>query len=68
MSIAITNGKHKLMKTQLGSITKTGERCPASGLWKVLENPSIEIQVYEGNLIPPYKGRSVSWELRAEID
>lgn len=60
--------KQKIMKTQVGSITKTGERCPASGLWKVLEDQSVEIQVYEGNLMPPYKGRSVSWELRKGID
>lgn len=52
------------MKTQVGTVLKTGERCPETGLWKVLENPSFEVQINEGSFMPPYKGRSVSWELK----
>lgn len=51
------------MKTMTGTIAQTGERCPESGLWKILETPSVSVTIYEGSIMPPYKGKSVSWEL-----
>lgn len=51
------------MKSGSGIIAKTGETCPCKGIWKILEAPSVAIMIEEGNLIPPYMGRSVSWEL-----
>lgn len=54
------------MKTHVGTLAKTGERCPESGIWKVLEAPSFTVSINEGSLMPPFKGRSVSWEYRGE--
>jgi hypothetical protein len=51
------------METTIGTIAKTGEECPESGDWKVLDQPSTIIRVDKGNFMPPLKGRSVQWEL-----
>lgn len=52
------------MEKRMGVIAKTGESCPATGRWKVLEDPSFEEIIHEGSEMPPFKGRSVSWEFR----
>lgn len=51
------------METIIGITPKTGENCPATGDWKVLEEPSTIIKITKDNLMPPLKGRSVQWEL-----
>lgn len=53
------------MKTKkpIGTRARTGERCPESGVWKVVGYPSTTAPISEGNVIPPYKGVAVTWEL-----
>lgn len=56
------------MKALIGTIAKTGEKCPGGGIWKVLESPSTCVTIHEGNLMPPYKGHSVSWEFIGQYE
>lgn len=51
------------METAIGTTAKTGEKCPETGDWKVLEQPSTIIKLNKGEELPPLKGRSVQWEL-----
>lgn len=51
------------MKTNIGTTAKTGEKCPETGDWRVLEEPFTIIKMNKENLMPPLKGRSVQWEL-----
>lgn len=42
---------------------KTGERCPASGVWKVIGYPTTTAPISKGNVMPPYCGKAVTWTL-----
>jgi hypothetical protein len=52
-----------LLKTRkpIGTTARTGERCPESGIWKVVGEPSTTAPIAEGNVMPPYAGRSATW-------
>lgn len=50
-------------KTPLGTTRQTGEKSPESGIWKTLTTPSTTGPFAKGNTFPPYKGRSVTWQL-----
>jgi hypothetical protein len=47
----------------VGTRARTGERCPESGIWKVVGNPTTTAPIAKGNIMPPYGGQSVTWEL-----
>lgn len=47
----------------LGTKAKTGEKCPESGVWKVIGNPSTTAPIAKGNTMPPYNSQAVVWEL-----
>ena len=47
----------------IGSIAKTGEICPESGVWKVVGSHSTTAPIAKGNRMPPYSGNAVSWQL-----
>jgi hypothetical protein len=49
----------------LGIIASTGERCPESGVWKVMSYPSTTAPIAKSNVMPPYNGRAVTWTLIA---
>ncbi len=42
---------------------KTGEKCPVSGVWKVVGYPTTTAPIAKGNVMPPYCGRAVTWTL-----
>jgi hypothetical protein len=42
---------------------KTGQRCPASGVWKVVGTPTTTAPIAIGNRMPPYMGKAVTWRL-----
>ncbi|MDD4556611.1 MAG: hypothetical protein PHE89_04720 [Alphaproteobacteria bacterium] len=42
---------------------KTGEKCPISGIWEVVGNPSTTAPIAINNVFPPYKGKAVTWKL-----
>jgi hypothetical protein len=50
-------------KVPIGTTRKTGQKCPESGIWKVVGNPTTTAPIAEGNTFPPYSGKSVSWKL-----
>ena len=50
-------------KFPLGTTRKTGEKCPESGVWKVVGWPTTTAPIALGNIFPPYRGAGVSWRL-----
>lgn len=53
------------MKTKypIGTLARTGEHCPESGVWEVVGTPSTTAPIAEGNVMPPYGGKAVTWRL-----
>ncbi len=47
----------------VGRTAKTGETCPESGVWKVQGTPTTTAPIAEGNRMPPYDGKAVTWIL-----
>ncbi len=52
-----------MTKASIGTTARTGERCPESGVWKVVGNPSTTAPIAKGNVMPPYDGKAVTWQL-----
>lgn len=50
-------------RASLGTKAKTGEKCPESGVWRVVGTPSTTAPIAKPNVMPPYKGQAVVWEL-----
>lgn len=44
-------------------IASTGQKCPASGIWKVEGFPTTTAPIAKGNIMPPYGGKAVIWRL-----
>ncbi len=51
-------------RVPIGTRAETGERCPESGVWEVVGEPSTEAPISQGERMPPYKGRAVTWRLK----
>lgn len=47
----------------IGTTATTGQKCPESGVWKVVGNPTTTAPIAEGNTMPPYNGKAVTWQL-----
>ena len=47
----------------LGTLATTGQTCPESGVWSVVGTPTTTAPIAEGNRMPPYDGKSVTWRL-----
>jgi hypothetical protein len=54
-----------MSKAPLHTTAKTGQKCPESGIWKVVGIPSTTAPIAKGNTMPPYDGKAVTWELIA---
>jgi hypothetical protein len=52
-----------MSKAPIGTTGRTGEKCPESGIWKVLDTPSTTAPIAKGNTFPPYNGKAVTWKL-----
>ena len=50
-------------RAPIGTTATTGQRCPESGVWRVLGTPSTTAPIAEGNVMPPYRGQAVTWQL-----
>ncbi|MEY2565748.1 MAG: hypothetical protein QOE35_277 [Actinomycetota bacterium] len=48
----------------LGTTARTGERCPESGVWEVVGTPTTTAPITEGERMPPYRDRAVTWRLK----
>lgn len=47
----------------VGRTAKTGEICPESGVLEVVGTPSTTAPIAQGNRMPPYDGKAVTWKL-----
>lgn len=63
--MAMTAYGHAAQRAPLGTTASTGHKCPESGVWKVMGYPSTTAPIAKGNVMPPYQGRSVTWQLTA---
>lgn len=53
-----------MMKPRLGMTARTGEKCPKSGVWKVMGKfETVTMSVSRGNKMPTHENRSVNWKL-----
>ena len=50
-------------KSPIGTTGNTGQRCPESGVWKVVGTPTTTAPIAKGNVFPPYKDKAVTWKL-----
>ena len=50
-------------RVPIGTKIRTGEKCPESGIWKSVSNPSTTIPLAKTNTAPPYSGKAVYWKL-----
>jgi hypothetical protein len=50
-------------RAPLGTTAKTNQTCPESGVWKVAGTPTTTAPIAEGNNMPPYGGKAVTWML-----
>lgn len=48
---------------EIGTRVHTGEKCPESGVWKVVGTPSTTAPISKGETMPPYGGNAVVWQL-----
>jgi hypothetical protein len=46
----------------VGTQVRTGQRCPASGVWRVADMPSATLPIAIRDVMPPYRDRAVTWE------
>lgn len=49
------------------NLSKTGDICPKSGEWLVLEDYSSSMFIQEGEEMPAFKGRSVNWQFKNSV-
>ncbi|WP_171032394.1 hypothetical protein [Polaribacter aestuariivivens] len=52
-----------MSKKPIGTTATTGQNCPESGVWKVVGTPTTTAPISEGNRMPPYGGKAVTWKL-----
>jgi len=52
-------------RVPLGTTARTGERCPESGVWEVVGYPTTTAPIAEGNRMPPYRDKAVTWRLKS---
>jgi len=53
------------VRKPIGTTATTGHPCPESGVWKVVGYPTTTAPIAKGNILPPYQGRAVTWQLTA---
>ncbi len=49
-----------MSKAPIGTTASTGQKCPESGVWKVVGTPSTTAPIAKGNVMPPYNGKAVT--------
>jgi hypothetical protein len=52
-----------MARKPLGTLAKTGEKCPETGVWEVVGTPSTTAAIAINNIMPPYKDKAVTWKL-----
>ena len=51
------------MRKPIGTLARTGVKCPESGVWKVVGWPTTTAPIALNNTMPPYDGKAVTWKL-----
>jgi len=59
----LLNQGASMARYPIGSRASTGENCPESGVWKVVGFPTTTAPIAKSNIMPPYAGKAVIWEL-----
>lgn len=53
-----------MLKPRIGMTARTGDKCPKSGVWKVIGTlDTVTLSVSRGNKMPKHENRSVKWRL-----
>jgi hypothetical protein len=52
-----------MARKPLGTIAKTGEKCPESGVWESQDHPSTTAPIAVNNVMPPHNQKAVTWKL-----
>ncbi len=52
-----------MTQTPLGTIRRTGQKCPESGIWQAQTPPKNPIPLSEGETFPPHQGAATDWKL-----
>ena len=53
-----------MMKPRLGMTARTGDKCPKSGVWKVIGIlDTVTTSVSRGNKMPQNGNKNVTWKL-----
>lgn len=53
-----------MMKPRLGMTARTGEKCPKSGVWKMMGTfETVTLSVSRGNKMPTHENKRVNWKL-----
>ena len=50
-------------RVPLGTTARTGEKCPESGIWRVVGSPTTDAPIAKGDTMPPYRNKAVVWKL-----
>lgn len=52
-----------MLKQPIGTTVKTGQKCPAPGVWEVVGIPTTTAPIAQGNTMPQYAHKAVTWKL-----
>lgn len=53
-----------MLKPKVGMTSRTGQKCPKSGVWRVVGVfDTATMSVSKGNKMPPHDKRPVTWRL-----
>ncbi|WP_159426715.1 hypothetical protein [Clostridium mediterraneense] len=47
----------------IGNIKRSGMLCSVNGMWKVQGTPSTTVRAKEGDVMPRFRGKDVSWRM-----
>ena len=56
-------GYYQRARAPIGTTATTGQKCPESGVWKVVGTPTTTAPIAKGNTMPPYANKAVTWKL-----
>ena len=51
------------MAVPIGTLVRTGEICPESGVWEAQDTRPTTAPIAKGNRMPPHVGKAVYWKL-----
>ncbi len=52
-----------MAKEPIGTTASTGQKCPQSGIWEVVDTPAVSTSISKGHTMPSYEGLAARWKL-----